>query len=232
MALALSSTSVGNNPTYAEVPQGKNPDCTFSATGYGSITVPIVGINYTPNIIATEDQAQFNRIFYPRQCQLDTFSVTAIFAMTADRDKFFHFLWGYINFAIRSISAIPMRVQCPARNFDWKGIPHQGWHYRGAPVALTDVTWQPTIDFMGASPTNGQTWVGQVAGQPGVSYYSNPPLPADPGNLYFYPSNFQGGAGSGSPSAEGSLYDTSGSTSGSPAPGAVQSVITGHPPHN
>ena len=165
-----------------------NSDCTLYAKGYKyPITVPVIAIDFGMRIIATEDMGRDNRIMYPRQVQQDTFSITAIFDMSSDRDWFNGWIGGYIDAAsvpgLRT--AIPMRVICMERDFDFKGIPVAGWSYGGAPVALGDVTWPTTIQFDGAAPTYGMVWA------PQSSYYTAPTT-TQPADQLFYPSQFYG----------------------------------------
>ena len=164
-------------------------DCTLYAKGYSiyPISVPVTSIDFGMRIIATEDAGRDNRIMYPMQAQQDSFSITAIFAMSADRDWFNHWIWGYVSAASvpGSRTALPMRVVCLDRDFDFKGIPVGGWSHKGAPVALGDTTWPITIQFDGAAPTVGTVWTKQA------SVYADPTT-KQPADQLFYPSQFYG----------------------------------------
>jgi hypothetical protein len=169
-----------------------NPDCTFSAKGYGTFTCPVVGIDFGPTIIATEDMGRDNRIFYPMQVQMDTFSVSAIFATKEGSNAFNRFIWRYAEFASTpgSSIAVGLRVRMPARRFDFMGFPVSGWSYHWAPVQLTDVTWIVTINFDGAAPVGGQAWVGAGGGSQFANATGSPS--ADPNLAAFYPPYYQG----------------------------------------
>jgi hypothetical protein len=198
-----------------------NSDCTLYAKGYKyPITVPVIAIDFGMRIIATEDMGRDNRIMYPRQVQQDTFSITAIFDMSSDRDWFNGWIGGYIDAAsvpgLRT--AIPMRVICMERDFDFKGIPVAGWSYGGAPVALGDVTWPTTIQFDGAAPTYGMVWA------PQSSYYTAPTT-TQPADQLFYPSQFYGTGQPGS----GPPTDPYVATKGLPGPPLPSGVPKGGP---
>lgn len=170
------------------MPPGKssNPDCTFSAKGYGTFTVPVIALDFGMTVVATEDMGRDNRIFYPMQVQQDMFTVSAVFASKTGSNAFNRFIWRYAEFASAPGTniAVGMRVQMPARRFDYMGFPVSGWSYHFAPVTLTDVTWVVAINFDGASPIGGQAWVGSA------SAYHTPVSPADPDQLMFYPAYY------------------------------------------
>ena len=188
------------------------------------MTVKVTDISFGPTFVATEDQGRNNRIFYPRQVQLDMFSVGLIFGALAERDTFNHWLWGYVHFASSPVykTSTPMRVTVAARSFDFVGIPVQGWSYRRAPVALDDVAWPETLLFDGASPVDGTVWLGQA------SWFVGPQAAQEGQVQLSYPNQFYGpgNPGGGSPSAEARLYDIP--TGPGKPPGAVQRTTQGH----
>lgn len=173
----------------SRVGKSPNKDCTFSARGYGTFTVPVMSIDMGPTIVATEDMGRDNRIFYPMQVQVDQFSVSAIFASKTGMNAFNRFIWRYAEFASSPGSAIAvgMRVQMPARRFDMMGFPTSGWSYHMAPLTLTDWTWVVAINFDGASEVGGQVWLASA------SSYRTPVSPASPDQLMFYPSYYSPG---------------------------------------
>jgi hypothetical protein len=166
-----------------------NQDCILSAAGYGRIVVPVVALDFGPNIVATEDMGRDNRIFYPMQVQMDMFNISAIFTSKADSNTFNRWIWRYAEFAATSGApvAVGLRAQVPARRFDMMGFPVQGWSYHWAPVQLTDVAWVVTISFDGASQVGGQAWA--TSG----SQYGSVPDPADSDQLMFYPAYYEPG---------------------------------------
>jgi hypothetical protein len=183
-----------------------NPDCILSAKGYGTLTVPVVDLNFGPTIVATEDMGRDNRIFYPMQVQMDTFSISAIFTNKADSNTFNRWIWRYSEFASSPGSAIAvgLRVQVPIRAFDFMGFPTQGWSYHWAPVTMQDVSWVVTINFDGASQTGGQPWVGANK----ASQYKAPGEPADPSQLMFYPAYYDPGSSQYTGNPSDALYRT------------------------
>ena len=189
----------------AKATKTTNSDCVLSARGYGSRSVPVIDISFGPTFIATQDEGRDNRIFYPRQVQLDMFSVTVVFGLLSDRNDFNHWLWGYAHYASAPVhkTVSPMRVTVSSRQFDMVGIPTSGWSYNHAPVTLEDVIWPVTIGFDGASPVNAEVWAAQES-------WFVPPAMAAQGQLQqFYPNQFYGpgNPGGGPPSAEAYLYD-------------------------
>jgi hypothetical protein len=163
-------------------------DCTLYCKSYSSpISVPVIAIDFGMRIVASEDMGRDNRIMYPMQCQQDSFSITAVFTSSARRNWFHHWLWGYVEAASTpgSGTALPLRVICLDRDFDFRGIPISGWSHGGAPVALDTLVWPSTIQFDGAGPTYSQVWA------PRSSYYSAPSS-SQPGDALFYPSQFYG----------------------------------------
>lgn len=183
-----------------------NPDCILSAKGYGTLTVPVLSVDFGPTIVATEDMGRDNRIFYPMQVQMDTFSISALFASKADSNTFNRWIWRYAEYASSPGSAIAvgLRVQVPIRAFDFMGFPTQGWSYHWAPVTLQDVSWVVTISFDGASQTGGQPWVGTK----GASQYGAPATPADPSQLMFYPAYYSPGSAQYTGNPSDALYRT------------------------
>jgi hypothetical protein len=154
------------------------------------MVVPVVAIDLGPTIVATEDMGRDNRIFYPMQAQVDTFSISAVFTTKQDSNTFNRWIWRYVEFVSAGMGmAVGLRVQCPARNFDFMGFPTQGWSYHFAPLQLTDWSWVVTINFDGAAPTNGQLLPvsGGNAWSPPVSSYHSALFPPDPDALAFYP---------------------------------------------
>jgi hypothetical protein len=172
----------------AEGKNKANPDCILTAAGYGTTVVPLVSFDFGLNVIATEDMGRDNRIFYPMQAQEDTFSISAIFASKAKSNDFNRWIWRYAEFAATPGAAIAvgLRVQVPARRFDFMGFPISGWSYHFAPVQLNDVTWVVTINFDGAAPVGPH---GAVT----PSYYTAPTDPSATDQLMFYPSYYQPG---------------------------------------
>jgi hypothetical protein len=157
-----------------------NPDCILSGPGrFGSITVPVIAVDYGISITATEDMGRDQRIFYPMQAQKDMFSISAIFASKEIKggvqgaNDFNAWIRRYVEYASSPGSniALGMRVQVPVRRFDMTGFPVQGWSYTWAPVTLEDVSWVVTINFDGASQT------GAIPKVPKVSTYAPPPEP-------------------------------------------------------
>jgi hypothetical protein len=183
-----------------------NPDCILSAKGYGTLTVPVVSIDFGPSIVATEDMGRDNRIFYPMQVQMDTFSISAVFTNKADSNTFNRWVWRYAEYASSPGSAIAvgLRVQVPIRAFDFMGFPVSGWSYHWAPVTLQDVSWVVTINFDGASQTGGQPWVGANK----ASQYKAPGEPADPSQLMFYPAYYDPGSSQYTGNPSDALYRT------------------------
>jgi hypothetical protein len=183
-----------------------NSDCILSALGYGTIVVPIISYDIGPNIIATEDQGRDNRIFYPMQVQLDTFSISAVFASKAGTNFFMGWLRQYIDYASAPGSniALGMRVRVPIRNFDMRGFPVSGWSYTNAPLSLEDVTWVITVGFDGAAPNVPSAWA------PPSSAYGAAPTPASPSQKGFYPAYYDssGNAGGGPPTGSDAEYNT------------------------
>ena len=181
-------------------------NCTFAAKGYGYMTAQAIDVSFGPTFIATEDEGRDNRVFYPRQVQLDMFSVTLVFSLLADRDAFHHWLWGYTSFASSPVhkTVSPMRVTVSDRQFDFVGMPVQGISYRRSPVTLEEVTWPSTIAFDGASPVNAEVWAAQE------SWFVAPAMAVQGQLQQFYPNQFYGpgNPGGGSPSAEARLYDS------------------------
>jgi hypothetical protein len=181
----------------AEGKNTANQDCILTAKGYGRTVVPLLALDYGPTIVATEDMGRDNRIFYPMQVQLDTFSISAVFASKAKSNDFSRWIWRYAEFASSPGTAIAvgLRVQVPLRRFDFMGFPVSGWSYHFAPVTLSDVTWVITVNFDGASPVGGQVWQ-QTASQFGAA-----PSPNDPSQPTFYPAYYgPGNTGGGPPS--------------------------------
>jgi hypothetical protein len=180
-----------------------NPDCILTGPGsFGSITVPVLTVDYGISITATEDQGRDNRIFYPMQAQIDMFSISAVFASKERRggvngaNDFNNWIRQYIEYASTPGSKISlgMRVQVPVRSFDMMGFPTQGWSYPWAPVTLTDTSWVVTVAFDGGSQT------GAIPTVPKVSSYA-PPTEPDISNktsdlinqLMFYPPYYDPG---------------------------------------
>jgi hypothetical protein len=188
----------------AEGKNPANPDCILTAAGYGKIVVPVIAIDFGPSIVATEDMGRDNRVFYPMQAQLDTFIISAVFASKAKSNDFNRWLWRYAEFASSTGSALAvgLRVQVPARRFDFMGFPTQGWSYHFAPVQLSDVTWVVQVNFDGASPVGGQSWASEAQ----ASRYFSPLLPGDPDQLMFYPGYYDPGATQYTGNPSDSLY--------------------------
>ena len=97
-----------------------NQDCILSATGYGRIVVPVVSVDFGMTVVASEDMARDNRIFYAMQGQVDMFQISAIFASKADSNDFNRWIWRYAQFASTPDVpiAVGLRAQVPARRFD------------------------------------------------------------------------------------------------------------------
>jgi hypothetical protein len=181
-----------------------NPDCTLSVKGLpnGSINVPLAALDFGPNVVATEDQGRDNRIFYPRQVQMDMFSISAIFTRKArppgskstvvTANEFSFWLRRYVNYvcANGSLVAMGVRVQVPARGFDMTGFPVEGWSYGMAPVQVADVAWVVTVNFDGAGFT-GMQILPPSSAYAGASYYGAPAAPDTKADqLMFYPSYY------------------------------------------
>lgn len=192
--------AVGKNPA--------NPDCIFTAKGYGQIVVPIVALDFGPTFVATEDMGRDNRVFYPMQVQLDQFIVSAVFASKTGSNFFNRWIWRYAEYAsaatMGSGVAVGLRVQVPVRHFDMMGFPVQGWSYHFAPVQLGDVSWVVQVNFDGASPVGGQSWATMAQG----AQYHSPLLPGDPDQLMFYPGYYTPGSAQYTGNPSDALYQT------------------------
>ena len=126
----------------------------LTASGYGSIPIRVKTIEYGLNIVGSPDASSTFKYFYTRQRQVDSFNVTVIFDSTAEREAFFTWFREYALQAIAPSSVGPVRVQVPVRNFDMTATLVNGVQKVNAP---TDVLWENTLVFQGATFNTGYT---------------------------------------------------------------------------
>lgn len=120
------------------------------AAGYGAVNVDIDKLTHGLTITqqaASARMRQTNYIKYRTQCD---FSIKTTFKTYDEYKVFTDWVIGYI-FKVTDGSAMPMRVVCPARNFDRTGVPRQ------VPCgdSVAKATYEVDLEFTGAEdPTS------------------------------------------------------------------------------
>jgi hypothetical protein len=168
-------------------PSAASYNATLVASGYGSISIRIIGISYGLNIIANEDHAANTKAFYARQVQTDTFTLQVQFLTSAERRQFYTWAMGYAAAAV-SPSTVGLIVATYNGTYDDQGnmlsapFSMSGVLTSGMTEAtqVSDVTWTMGLNFSGAQFTS-------TANEPTASSYTAP-KDAEAAQ-YFYPNS-------------------------------------------
>lgn len=125
-------------------------NCWLIAEGYGTRTCYATVITHGVSIIADEHAARTHRTLHPWKRTSGSFDVTVAHSGPRDYEVFNEWLKVYIERIINpeNTTVGPMRVWCPARDFDKVAIPSGGIEWNRTPRNFAPTQ---TLGFKGAS---------------------------------------------------------------------------------
>lgn len=183
----------------ARVPtQGRN--CVLSATGYSSISVFATGLDYGPNLEASEDEAANRRAMYVTRLDDDEFVVTI---KMAEREYSTFCTW-LMHYGVKRASTYapvgPLWVSIPDLGFLRSGIPSGPLavgadhieFFKEFALSFTGTTAATTAPVTnGFKHLNGaDSSTKRILG--GHAFSSEPTIPQkDPQSKFFYPTGIQ-----------------------------------------
>ena len=124
-------------------------NATFSAFGYGSVSVPVERFSHGIDITGSSDAARTRKAFYIEAVSASHFTVTILTG--SDPGRFALLTLWFKSYGDRLANPNggvgPMRVQVPSRNFDRLAILKSGVRFG---ETLDEVGRRITLSFIGA----------------------------------------------------------------------------------